>query len=108
MYKSKAVTRWLVIAKSNKKNVPKNNKGCGNQYSEKKATFQIYLAVYIEIKYQQCQSLEIKLTSDLNILDRHHFVQNKVGKCNIGNELNWSQGCKKWLHGMKEKKGGRR
>lgn len=32
-------TRWLMVAKSDKKNVSKYNKSCGNQYSVKEATF---------------------------------------------------------------------
>lgn len=41
---------------------------------------------------------------DFDILNSHPFVQHKVSKCNVGYELNWSQGCKKWLQSKKRQK----
>lgn len=88
-----------MVAKSNKKNISKNNKGCGNHNPEKEANN--FLGIHLAIVMQKMDTWTDRnkknyiLTSDFNILNSNHFVQHEVSKCNVGYKLNRSQGRKK-------------
>ena len=90
-----------MVSKSDKKNISKNNKCCGNHYPEKEIkllTSGSFCNSEAENRYMDClRIIKIKkyvLTSDFNILNSHHFVQHEVSKCNVGYKLNRSQGRK--------------
>lgn len=88
-----------MVAKSDKKNISKNNKGCCNHNPEKEANkfLGIHLAIIMQKMYIWTV-LELQnyiLSSDFSILNSHHFVQHEVSKCNVGYKLNRSQGRKK-------------
>lgn len=81
-----------MVSKSHEKNISKDNKSCGDQYSATEDLARLNL-ITDEIKSKQDAKKSVsKLKFD--ILDSYHLVQNKVGKCNVGHKLDRPEGCK--------------